>query len=95
VTRVVRLGARFRRAADRLGVVPGSNRAVAFGRLLAALADAPELPGPDDIRALLPPVGDAFVRRVPGRNLWLWYTVRDEELVVVTLTADPPVPVEG
>jgi hypothetical protein len=32
------------------------------------------------------------VRRVGGRNLWLWYRFNEEELILVTVTTDPPVP---
>jgi hypothetical protein len=47
-----------------------------------------------DTLGLLPPTAEAFVRRVPGRNLWLWYQGTADELLVVTLTADPPVPLD-
>jgi hypothetical protein len=42
----------------------------------------------------MPPTAEAFVRRVPGRNLWLWYTIADDAVIVIVLTADPPVPVD-
>jgi hypothetical protein len=93
VIRVLRLAPRYRRNADRLAIVPGSARGLAVGRTIAALTEAETLPGPADTHALMPPTGEAFVRRVPGRNLWIWYTVTDREVVVVALTADPPVPV--
>jgi hypothetical protein len=32
--------------------------------------------------------------RVPDRNLWIWYRERDGEVLVLALTADPPVPVD-
>ena len=47
-----------------------------------------------DVLALIPPTHEAFVRRVPGRNLWLWYRQRGDELVLVAPTADPPVPLD-
>jgi hypothetical protein len=31
---------------------------------------------------------------VPRRNLWLWYRIRGDELLVLLLTADPPVPLD-
>jgi hypothetical protein len=46
------------------------------------------------MRALVPPTGEAFVRRVPGRNLWVWYMVSDDTVSVIALTADPPVPAD-
>ena len=58
------------------------------------LARADNLPGPGDTRALLPPVREAFVRRVPGRNLWVWYRAEGETLFLVHLSSDPPVPVD-
>jgi hypothetical protein len=94
VTRAIAFGRRYRRAAEHLGAVPGSERGRAVGRVIAGLASAENLPGSGDTLALIPPTGEAFVRRVPGRNLWLWYKLRADELLVVTLTADPPVPVE-
>jgi hypothetical protein len=66
------LGGRYRKAADRLGVVAGSERGRAAGKTIAALAEADALPGPGDTLALIPPTGRAFVRRVHGRNLWIW-----------------------
>jgi hypothetical protein len=94
VTRVLRLTPRYRRNADRLAIAPGSNRGRAVGQTIAALLEAETLPGPGDTLALLPPTGDAFVRRVPGRNLWVWYVVRGDDVLAVALTADPPVPVD-
>ena len=94
MTRLVRFGARYRRAADRLGILPGSVRGRAVGQTIAALANAETLPGPGDTRALMPPTGEAFVRRVPGRNLWVWYRVDDAALYVAHVASDPPVPVD-
>jgi hypothetical protein len=34
------------------------------------------------------------VRRVPGRNLWIWYRFDEHEVVLLTVTTDPPVPME-
>ena len=90
--RVPKLTRRYLRCAERLAVVPGSARGRAVGLTIAALGADPVLPAPGDTRALIPPTGEAFVRRVPGRNLWVWYTVSDDTVSVVALTADPPVP---
>lgn len=94
MTRIPKLTRRYLRNAERLAIVPGSARARAVGLTIAALGMEEKLPGPEDTRALVPPTGEAFVRRVPGRNLWLWYTVAGDVVTVVGLTADPPVPAD-
>jgi hypothetical protein len=94
VSRIPRLTRRYLRNAERLAVVPGSARGRAVGLTIAALGTDPVLPAAGDTRALVPPTGEAFVRRVPGRNLWVWYTVSGEAVSVVALTADPPVPAD-
>jgi hypothetical protein len=40
------------------------------------------------------PIGRAWVRRVADRNLWLWYRFNDEELTLVAVTTEPPVPLD-
>jgi hypothetical protein len=95
VKRVPRLTQRYQRSADRLGVVSGSARGRAVGQTIASLANDETLPGPHDTKAVVPPTGVAFVRRVPGRNLWLWYTLTSETVALIALTADPPVPADG
>ena len=70
----------------------GSARAVAVARIVRILAGTDDLPGPSDFEATTRPVGRAWVRRVADRNLWIWYRIRDEELVLVTVTTDPPIP---
>jgi hypothetical protein len=48
-----------------------------------------------DQESAIPPTGKAYVRRIAGCNLWLWYRVDDSgDVVVVTLTTQPPVPLE-
>ena len=94
MSRPLRLTSPYRRNAIRLGIVAGSERGRAVGRALATLMTDERLPAPTDTRALRPPTGEAFVRRVHGRNLWVWYTLRGEEVFAVALTADPPVPVD-
>lgn len=61
---------------------------------MRALASADGLPGAADYEANARPLGRAWVRRVGGRNLWLWYRFTEEEVVLVTVTTDPPVPVD-
>jgi hypothetical protein len=64
---------------------PGSER---------ALADSIELPGHADFECSERPVGRAWVRRVAGRNLWMWYRFTAEEVLLLAVTTEPPVPVE-
>ena len=72
----------------------GTPRADAVGRTTRALAAADVLPGPMDYEAKAHPVGRAWVRRIGGRNVWLWYRFTDDEVVLVTVTTDPPVPLD-
>lgn len=95
MNRTLRLTRRYLRNADRLSVVPGSARGKAVGKTIAALGTDDELPGPGDVRAMVPPTGTAYVRAVPGRNLWVWYVLSDVAVTIVALTADPPVPVDA
>jgi hypothetical protein len=69
VTRILRIGGRYRRDADRLSIIVGSERGRAVARTIAALLAAERLPGAGDFVALIPPTRRANVRRVPGRNL--------------------------
>lgn len=94
MTRIPKLTPRYLRSAERLAVVRGSARGRAVGQTIAALATDGTLPGPGDTRALIPPTREAFVRRVPGRNLWLWYTITGDVVTIIGLTADPPVPAD-
>jgi hypothetical protein len=91
VTRVLRLTTPYLRAADRLGIVAGTPRGRALGRILARLTEDPALPASGDDRALLPPTREAFVRHVPGQDLWVWYVLNGEVVFAVALTAEPPV----
>ncbi|MCC6523125.1 MAG: hypothetical protein IT373_10730 [Polyangiaceae bacterium] len=63
-----------------------------MGRALAALMRAEHLPGPLDYEAMMPPVRTAWVRRLTGENLWLWYTFDAARLCAAALTSHPPVP---
>jgi hypothetical protein len=94
VPRRLRLTERYTRAVARLGVGGGTVRGAALGRTLRALLSADELPSPVDTTAAVPPTGSAYVRRVAGHNVWLWYLVRGEELVLLTVTSEPPVPLD-
>jgi hypothetical protein len=71
------------------------------GRTVDELGAADELPGIGDVYTFVPdPDGRteavrvlAHARRVRRRNLWVWYWPSDEEVQVVDLTDEPPVPV--
>ena len=60
-------------------------------RDVASIAWGP-LPGPQDAETLMPPVARYWFRRVPGHNLWVYFAFDEGELIIVTVTARPPVP---
>jgi hypothetical protein len=83
------------RRAQALGAIGNSPRSRAVRAVIRELASAGALPGPGDTVALIPPTGTAFVRRVRGRNLWVWYRVEGDALLVSHLSGEPPVPADG
>lgn len=91
VARRVRVSAWYARVAGPL-LTRGTPRADAVGRTTRALVAADELPGASDYEARTHPVGRAWVRRVGNRNLWVWYRFTDEEVTLITVTMEPPVP---
>lgn len=72
----------------------GSERSLAVARTVNALTSADRLPGPSDFEAEEKPVGTALVRRVGGRNIWLWYRFSEAEVMLLTVTTEPPVPLD-
>jgi hypothetical protein len=58
------------------------------------LASAERLPDEEDTLVAVPPVGRAWVRRVEGANLWLYFTFNDTSLQLRVLTSTPPIPLE-
>jgi hypothetical protein len=64
----------------------------AVARRVHALTSAEDLPGASDFEATKKPVGRAWVRRVGGRNLWLWYRFDANDVMLVALTTEPPLP---
>jgi hypothetical protein len=48
------------------------------------------LPLDGDVDGLIPPSLPAYVHRVPGTALWLWYTATADTVTVRALTAAPP-----
>jgi hypothetical protein len=93
VARTLVLTHTFLRARARLGIDPATPRGVALAKVLRALESDAQLPGPGDVVATIPPTSIALVRRVPGRNLWVWYRVEGERLFLRHVSAEPPVPV--
>jgi len=77
----------------------------AASALYKLLEHAESLPLPGDVEAPLPeshaarvhelegrPTVSAYVHRVPGYRLWLWYRVSGAEVRLVTLTTAAPFP---
>lgn len=92
--RRLRLTPGYLRTARRLGLVAKSVRGRALGGTIAAMLSAEELPTPSDTNVIFKAAMRAHARRVRGHNLWLWYAVSEEELTLLTITIDPPVPEE-
>lgn len=94
--RIVVLTPRYLSRVRAIGIESRTARSRALGAVVRALSEEDDLPGVFDAVALMPPTAGAFVRRVPGFNLWVWYTLREsgdgQELVIATLTEEPPVP---
>ena len=74
----------------------GSRASRDVVRVLRALQATDELPmAALDASTLLPSIGDqqvqqfAYRRRVPGRNLWVWYQVTESEIRLLALTRTP------
>ena len=72
----------------------GTSRPEAVGRTIRGLASADDLPGASDYEAAGKRIGRAWVRRVGGRNLWLWFRFTDDELLLLTVSTEPPVPLD-
>lgn len=67
---------------------------MAVARTVRALTAVDGLPGPSDFEATQKPVGRAWVRRVGGRNLWLWYRFNADEVMLIAPTTEPPIPLD-
>lgn len=50
-----------------------------------------DLPSPGDVETTFAP-GRAFVRRVGGQNLWIWYRFDEVHVELITVRDEPPVP---
>lgn len=91
--RQLRLGQQYLARARSAGGAPRTPQGAAVGQAIAKLAAA-DLPLAGDFESPIAPTGRAWVHRVTGTNVWLWYRFTDAELTVVTLTNNPPVPIE-
>jgi hypothetical protein len=89
--RVLRLKRGFAIARHRIAA--GTPAAAALAATLARLTTA-TLPGPQDSPVLVPPVLRAWSRRVPGFNLWVFFTFTESAVDVLTVATTPPVPIE-
>jgi hypothetical protein len=95
VARTPRLDPEFLAQRSALGIVPGSAATRAVGAVISVLC-AEELPGPGDASIIMDPKNArgvsslVHIRRVGGRNLWVWYRERDGFLDLVALTDQPP-----
>ena len=72
----------------------GSVRSLAVARTIDALTSVDDLPCPSDFEVIEKPVGRAWVCRVGGRNIWLWYRFSEAEVMLLTVTTEPPVPLD-
>ena len=90
--RTVRISQRFNRAVRRLGAAGGTPEGRAlYGMIRGMLSEA--LPAAHDFETLMPPIARYWCRRVPERNLWLFFAFDENELALVSLTATPPAPI--
>ena len=101
--RVPRVTKTYLRTVERLGLRPKTKSALAVGAVVRDLARASELPIAGDIEAPLRAAESAlieevdgrrlltaFVRRVKGQRLWVWYRPRGNEVDLIVLTNVPP-----
>src|SRR5580658_5282461 len=90
LARVLRFTQRYLSNAQSLGVRGGSAVSGDVARVLRALTEAPVLPGPSDVSALLAGAAPVQVfahgRLVPGHDLWVWYRATTGEVRVEDLT---------
>jgi hypothetical protein len=92
--RVARLTDKFSLAAASLHVI-GGETGRRIGRVIRALESAEVLPMAGDSTILVHADDRGVsalrhVRRVPGRNLWVWYSATDQEVILHALTTLPP-----
>jgi hypothetical protein len=88
LARVIRLTPGYLRGFKRLRL---ERARPALAATLSGLS-RDELPGPADFETVIPPRLRAWVRRLPGHNLWLSYTFDAVEVRVLMIVASPPIP---
>ena len=93
MARRVRITTWYARTAGRV-LREGASRPLAVGRPIRSLAESDELPGASDYESRGERIGQAWTRRVGARNLWLWFRFSDDELILLTVTTEPPVPLD-
>jgi hypothetical protein len=92
VGRLPRISPQYLSDRDALGLRGTSDVSRDIGRVVRALANADALPEPGDLQGIMPARSDgpvqtfAYARRVPGRSLWVWYQVANDEVAIVGLT---------
>ncbi|HTM45133.1 MAG TPA: hypothetical protein VL137_09280 [Polyangiaceae bacterium] len=91
--RILRLTERFNLAVRRHGATSGTPAGRALASLLVTMQSG-DLPGPDT-EAMMPPVARYYFRRLSGFNLWLFYSFDDSQLTAISLTTNPPIPLNG
>jgi hypothetical protein len=87
MARIPFVGPRFLKSRARLSLT--QEQAKGIGRTIAILCEG-ELPLLGSYEKQIPPVASAWVYRVKGENLWLWYTFDETRLYLRTVTATPP-----
>lgn len=98
--RVIEFGRGFRAAWERAGLVARSPQAKRVGATIRAIATAEKLPTEFDSVALIPPTRRAWVRRVRGENLWIYFLPRvdaetgTETVMLISIVSSPPDPVD-
>jgi hypothetical protein len=92
--RIPRLSATLKRGLLKLGIAPRSPRFRAVFATVGALANAETLPAPADSETIFPP-GQAYVRRVPGQNLWILFRSDATHIDMLAVRDAPPIPVDA
>jgi hypothetical protein len=100
LARLLRFTPRYLKDAHSAGVLPNPQALRAVRHVLRLLEDAAELPLAGDQYTFVPPERGsdpsalvhvlAHVRRVKGRNLWVWYREKLGAVELLALTDVPP-----
>lgn len=82
---IVRITLSYSRAMTRHGIVAGTEPARAMARVIRELQAAEALPLMGDVRAVIPPAMEAWVRSVPGTSFQLVYVVTPADVALFTI----------